>query len=79
MDIKKHITNNLLCVKVTPNASKTVLKEEQGKLRLYLKAVPEKDKANRQMIRFFKKEFNLKVSIKSGARNRMKVLEVNFK
>ena len=63
-------------LRVTPNASRTELKEEDGKLKLYLQAVPEKGKANLAVIKFFKKEFGIKVGIKSGSRSRDKMLVV---
>jgi uncharacterized protein len=63
-------------LRVTPNASRTELKEEDGKLKLYLQAVPEKGKANLAVVKFFKKEFGIKVEIKSGERSRDKVLRV---
>ncbi len=74
--INKHIINNQIKLRVTPNASRTELKDEGGKLKLYLRAVPEKGKANAAVIKFFKKEFNLKVEIKSGERSRDKVLRI---
>jgi len=68
--------DKIFSLRVTPNASRTELKEEDGKLKLYLQAVPEKGKANAAVIKFFKKEFNLKVEIKSGSKSRDKVLRV---
>jgi len=76
VDIQKHILNNLLLLKVIPNASQTKLIEEDHKLKLYLSAIPDKNKTNTQLIKFFKKEFNLKVEIKSGERSRQKVLRI---
>ena len=76
MKIIKFIENNLLKLKVTPNSKKTELLEKEGKLRLYLKAVPEKRKANQELIKFFKKEFGLKVEIVKGEKSREKVLKV---
>ncbi len=76
MDISKYIHNGTLQVKVIPQAGRTELKEEDGKLKLYLKSAPEKGKANTELIKFFKKEFKLSVRIKSGETNREKVLEV---
>jgi len=72
--LDKYIKNNLLRIKVIPNASRTELKEVNGELKLYLQAVPEKGKANQAVIKFFKKEYNLKVELKSGEKNRNKVL-----
>ncbi|MBR9683052.1 YggU family protein [Candidatus Woesearchaeota archaeon] len=66
----------MIKVRVVPNSSKSELIEVEGKLKLYLKAVPEKGKANREVIKFFKKKFNLKVKIKSGEKSRQKVLQV---
>ncbi len=63
-------------LKVIPNSSKIELKEENNQLKLYLKSVPEKGKANSELIKFFKKEFNLKVKIIKGEKNRNKVIEV---
>ena len=63
---------DIINLKVIPNSSRTELKGE----KLYLKAVPEKGKANLELIKFFKKEFNLKVKIKSGEKSRNKVIEV---
>jgi len=76
MNIEKYLKNNLLNVKVIPNSQQTKLIEENNQLKLYLKAVPEKDKANKQLIKFFKKELNLKVAIKSGKKNKNKVLRI---
>ena len=44
-------------LRVTPNASRTEFKEEDGKYKLYLQAVPEKGKANAAVIKFFKKAY----------------------
>lgn len=76
MDISKYIQNGKLKIKVIPHAGRTELKEEEGKLKLYLKAAPEKGKANAELIKFFKKEFRLSVRIKLGGSSREKVLEV---
>ena len=50
MDIEKHITNNLLKIRVIPNAKRTELKEENNQLKLYLKSIPQKNKANKELI-----------------------------
>ena len=75
MELSKHINNGLFKIKVLPNAKETKLVEDNG-LRLYLHSPPEKDKANLEIIKFFKKEFGLKVKIEAGLRNRNKVLRV---
>ena len=70
------IQQKQLHLKVIPQAGRTALIEENGKIKLYLKAAPDKNKANRELITFFKKEFGLVVSIKSGAHSREKVIEI---
>ena len=67
---------DLIKIKVIPNSSREELKEEKGSYRLYLKARPEKGKANREIIKFFKKNLGLKVEIKSGEKSREKVLKI---
>ncbi len=68
--------NRLIKLKVIPNAGNTKLIEENGHLKLYLTAVPEKDKANQELIKFFKKTFKLVIEIKSGEKSREKVLRI---
>ena len=59
-------------IKVIPNAKEDKLVGDT----LYLKAVPEKDKANKALIKFFKKNLHLNVRIKSGEKSRNKVIEI---
>ena len=79
MDISNHIKNNLLKLKVIPNSSKSQFIEKDNQLRLYLKSPPEKDKANHELLKFFKKQYNLKVEFKSGKKSREKVLKIRDK
>jgi uncharacterized protein len=74
ISLTSYITNNSFTVKVIPNASRTELIEENKALKLYLKAQPQKGKANEQLIKFFKKEYNLKVEITKGKTSRTKFL-----
>lgn len=76
MNISVFIKNNCLNIKVIPNSDRNELVEKEGGLRLYLKARPEKGEANKELIKFFKKEFGLRVEIKSGEKGREKVLRV---
>ena len=76
MDIRKYIFNNIIKLKVIPNSSRTKMIEENNSLKMYLKAVPEKNKANLELIKFFKKEFNLRIEIIRGMKGREKVLRV---
>ena len=52
----------------------TELIEENNQLKLYLKAQPQKGKANDALIKFFKKEYKLRVVVKSGKTSRDKVI-----
>ena len=76
MNLTSLRAGNPLSLRVIPDSSKTKLIEENNQLKLYLQAQPEDNKANIALIKFFKKEFNLKVSIKSGAKSRNKVIEI---
>jgi len=76
MDLTKWIKEGKLKLKVIPNSSKLELVEEEKGLKLYLQAVPDKNKANLELIKFFKKEFGMKVEIVSGLRSREKVLRL---
>ena len=73
MNITPH---SRLKLRVIPNSSRTELKEGNGQFKLYLQAQPEKNKANKALIKFFKDELNLRVEIKSGLKSREKVVEI---
>ena len=76
-EISNLIKNSTLKVKVTPNSAKTEIKStENGILKIALAAPPEKGKANKELLKFFKKEYDIKAVIKSGAASRKKVLEI---
>lgn len=76
INLQKYIHQETLSLRATPHSSRTELMEEEGKLKLYLQAVPDKNKANLELIKFFKKEFKLKVEIKSGMKSRDKILRI---
>lgn len=76
MSLTPCIKDNLLKIKVIPNSSRTELILDGGKVRVYLKAVPDKNKANQELIKFFKKELKLSVEIKSGMKTREKTLRI---
>ncbi|HLC98237.1 MAG TPA: DUF167 domain-containing protein [Candidatus Nanoarchaeia archaeon] len=77
VNLTPFIQNGRLPLKIVPNAKKTLLKEENGTLKLYLHAPPEKDKANKELMAFFKKEYGLAVQIVSGMKSREKVVEIH--
>ncbi len=74
--LNQYRAGDILHLKAIPNASRTELVEHDGQLRLYLHAPPDKDKANLELIKFFKQELNLRVELKSGARSREKVIRI---
>lgn len=76
MNLQTYIKNNQLKIKVIPNSDRTELKEQNGELKLYLQAQPEKGKANLAIIKFFKKELGLRVEIVSGEKSREKKLRI---
>ena len=59
-----------------PSSSKTELIEENNTPQLYLKAQPEKDKANEALIKFLKKEYKLNVEVVKGKTSKNKILKV---
>ncbi|HLC74323.1 MAG TPA: DUF167 domain-containing protein [Candidatus Nanoarchaeia archaeon] len=70
--------NNKLSVRVIPNAAKTeIVSIENNIVKVRIAAPPDKNKANVELLKFFKKEFDLKLKINSGATSRKKVLEIN--
>lgn len=76
LNLSKYLKNNTISLRVVPHSSRSELVEEDGKLKLYLHALPEKNKANLELIKFFKKEYGLRVEIKSGEKGREKVIVV---
>lgn len=74
MNILSLFRNNCLTIKVIPNAKESKAVRDNNSLKIYLRAVPAKNKANLELITFFKKEFGLKVMIKSGEKSRKKVV-----
>ncbi len=79
MDIQSLINKNILKIIVRPNAPTTKVKEydkERQALKVDIAAPPDKDKANKEVIKFFSKLLKKKVSIKSGSKSREKLLEI---
>ena len=76
MDFQKHIIDDIITIRVIPNSSQQKLVEENNRLKLYLTSMPDKNKANLELVKFFKKKYNLNVQIKSGSKNREKILKV---
>jgi len=76
MDIRPYISNGTLTIKVTPHAGRQEISDDDGMLHVYLKAPPDRNKANLELIKFLKKEFNLRVEIRLGFTSRTKILRI---
>jgi len=77
MDVWSYVKDGRLQVLVKPNAPKTSIvewDESRGALRVFVAAVPNKDKANKELVKFFSKLLKKKVEIIRGSRGREKVL-----
>ena len=75
--VKDHIDDRILKVLAKPNAPKTeVIGWDANKqaLRIAIAAVPDKDKANTELLRFLKKETGMRCEIMSGAKSREKTI-----
>jgi len=74
------IKKGKLRVVVSPNKRQSKLvsyDEDKGVFRVEISQPAKDDKANKELARFFKKEFNLRVHIISGGTNREKILLVD--
>lgn len=76
-----------LTVKVIPKSNKTefveILEDSDGEktIKIRLRAVPEKNKANIELIKFLSKELKLpqeNISIISGKTERLKLLKIKW-
>ncbi len=64
-------------IKVKPNSRKQELEKIQdGEYLVYLKSLPEKNKANSELIKLLKKEFQKDIKIVSGLSFRRKLIEI---
>ena len=83
---KKKLEQNkevYLRIKVHPNSAKTEVKDilEDETVKINVSAVPEKNKANIQLIKFLAKEFNVEkssIKILSGVSERIKLIKITW-
>jgi len=69
----------LIEIKVIPKASRNLVKEETGRLKVYLTAAPEKNKANKALIDILASYYNVKKSrirIVKGEHSQNKLAEI---
>jgi uncharacterized protein (TIGR00251 family) len=77
MDITKHINSGILKVIVKPNAPKTqILAYDENKqaLRIAVAAVPDKSKANTELLKFLKKQTGQRCEIARGSKSKEKLI-----
>ncbi|MBU0570811.1 MAG: DUF167 domain-containing protein [Candidatus Omnitrophica bacterium] len=66
-------------IKVIPKSSRSELVSKDGEFRAYVRAAPDKGKANRELVELVAKEYGVPkshVSIVSGETRRNKTVEV---
>lgn len=79
MELEKYVENKTIYVRVKPNAPKTqVLGFDEAKkaVMIAVAAVPDKGKANKELVKFVSKLLGKKVEIISGTRSREKKLRI---
>ena len=69
------IKDSILKIKVIPNASKTEIREISNDIiKIAIAAPPDKNKANKELLRFLKKETRKSAILVSGEKSREKVV-----
>lgn len=69
----------ILQITVKLNAPETKILEQNGQeLKIALNAKPIEGEANRELIRFLKKEFNCEVEIIRGLKSKKKIVRIIF-
>lgn len=77
VQVEQLIKNRQLRIIVKPNHNtNTILGIEEGIVKVGVKAPPDKNKANKEVIKFFSKVLKRKVRIKSGLSSKEKVLVI---
>ena len=75
--IKDYVVDNKVTVIVKPNSKKNeILGFADGRVKIAVAAPADKDKANKELIKFFNKEFKTRIRIIKGIKSREKVLEI---
>ncbi|MCF7910171.1 DUF167 domain-containing protein [Candidatus Pacearchaeota archaeon] len=65
----------LVKVKVKLNSGRQGVEDKKDFFLVYLKSVPENNKANLELLKVLKKYFGKQVKIKSGFKSRNKIVE----
>ncbi|MBN1544919.1 YggU family protein [Candidatus Woesearchaeota archaeon] len=75
VEISQYISNGILRVLAKPNAPKTEVigyDEARKALRIAIAAVPDKDRANTELLKFLKKQTGKRCELIAGSRSREK-------
>jgi uncharacterized protein len=78
--IDQYLVNDRLKILVKVNAPKTEILEwdsNKGALKVNVKAVPEKGKANSEIEKFFSKYFKKDVRVVNGLKSKLKTLKIS--
>ncbi|MGM5482900.1 MAG: DUF167 domain-containing protein [Nanobdellota archaeon] len=78
--IDEHLRNGKLKVTIKPNAKENKIlgfDEEKNSLKISIKEPADKDKANKELIKFMTKRFKKNFLIKSGSKSKEKTLIVS--
>ena len=79
MDILDYFVNDKITIYVKTNSSKNKIVEwlpDKKMLKVEIKALPEKGKANLEIVKFFSKLLKKKVKISSGLTSKRKVIRI---
>lgn len=63
-------------IRVKPNSSRSKVCFDDGRIVVFVRAVPDKNKANDEVIKVFKKSLRVRVEIVKGERSRLKRVRV---
>ena len=78
MDLKKYIKENKLNIIAKPNSPKTSIVEYDSNrkaVKITIAAPPDKNKANRELLKFLSKTLKKKAKIVSGSKSKYKIIE----
>ena len=64
-----------LKVKVIPNSKERSIEKKEDYYLVHLQSVPDKGKANKELIKFLNKEFKQKFELVKGLKSREKILK----
>jgi uncharacterized protein (TIGR00251 family) len=79
MNIEQYIKNNSLTILVKPNSSKngiTGYDDARAAVKVNIKAPAEDNKANIEVVKFFRKLLGREIKILSGLKGKIKILKV---